>query len=145
MKKVHSLLLLFMLCFVLSASGATEQKLIINGETVNKVVASITFEGNNAVLTFSDKEKMTVDMSAVVLIFGESTPSGIYQLKQAVSNQLSFQGLSAGTPVVVYDAAGHIAMQSVVSDENGTLSVKGLKSGLYLLKANNRVVKFVKR
>lgn len=145
MRKFYSLLMLCLLCLGLHATGTADPQLIINGEAVNKVVASITFDGDKAVLTFSDQEKMTVDMSTVVIIFGETTPSGIYQLKKSVTEKLSFQGLTAGTKVVVYDAAGHEVMQSVMTEENGVLSVKGLKTGLYLLKANNRVVKFVKR
>lgn len=145
MRKFYSLILLCVFCLSLHATGTTDQQLIINGEVVNKVVTSITFNGDKAVLTFSDQEKMTVDMSTVVIIFGETTPSGIYDLKKPVTNHLNFKGLTAGTQVVVYDAAGHEVMQSVINEENGVLSVKGLKPGLFLLKADHKVVKFVKR
>ena len=123
---------------------AATQALIINGEPVEKVVMKITFNGDLAVLTFSDATEISEDMGNVILRFS-SSPTSIkdittFQMNKAVDGELNIEGLSAGTQVVIFDASGKQLMATMASKIN----VSSLKTGVYVLKAGNQIVKFVK-
>ena len=124
--------------------AATTQALVINGETVEKVVTKITFNGDLAVLTFSDATEISEDMGNVILRFS-SSPTSIkditaFQMKKAVDGELNIEGLPAGTQVVIFDASGKQLMATMAS----RINVSSLKPGVYVLKAGNQIVKFVK-
>ena len=123
---------------------AATQALIINGETVEKVVTKITFNGDLAILTFSDATEISEDMGNVILRFS-SSPTSIkditaFQMKKAVDGELNIEGLPAGTQVVIFDASGKQLMATMAS----RINVSSLKPGVYVLKAGNQIVKFVK-
>ncbi len=124
--------------------AATTQALVINGETIEKVVTKITFNGDLAVLTFSDATEISEDMGNVILRFS-SSPTSIkditaFQMKKAVDGELNIEGLPAGTQVVIFDASGKQLMATMAS----RINVSSLKPGVYVLKAGNQIVKFVK-
>ena len=144
---MKKLLFLFSAALLMLASPikAATQALIINGEPVEKVVMKITFNGDLAVLTFSDATEISEDMGNVILRFS-SSPTSIkdittFQMNKAVDGELNIEGLSAGTQVVIFDASGKQLMATMASKIN----VSSLKSGVYVLKAGNQVVKFVKQ
>lgn len=124
--------------------AATTQALVINGEIVEKVVTKITFNGDLAILTFSDATEISEDMSNVILRFS-SSPTSIkditaFQMNKAVDGELNIEGLPAGTQVVIFDASGKQLMATMDS----RINVSSLKPGVYVLKAGNQIVKFVK-
>ena len=123
----------------------TTQTLIINGEVVEKIVTKITFEGDNAVLTFSDETNISEDMGNVILRFS-SSPTSIknveaFQLNNVVGDNLDINGLAEGTKVVIYDTSG----KDVITTNGSNINVSSLKPGMYILKAGNQVVKFIKK
>lgn len=125
--------------------AVTTQTLIINGEPVEKVVTKITFNGDLAVLTFSDATEISEDMGNVILRFS-SSPTSIknveaFQLNNVVGDNLDINGLAEGTKVVIYDASG----KDVITTNGSNINVSGLKPGMYILKAGNQIVKFVKQ
>lgn len=122
----------------------TTQTLIINGEPVEKVVTKITFNGDLAVLTFSDATEISEDMGNVILRFS-SSPTSIknveaFQLNNVVGDNLDINGLAEGTKVVIYDTSG----KDVITTNGSNINVSSLKPGVYVLKAGNQIVKFVK-
>jgi hypothetical protein len=144
---MKKLLFLFSAALLMLASpikAATTQALVINGETIEKVVTKITFNGDLAVLTFSDATEISEDMGNVILRFS-SSPTSIkditaFQMKKAVDGELNIEGLPAGTQVVIFDASGKQLMATMAS----RINVSSLKPGVYVLKAGNQIVKFVK-
>lgn len=145
MKKYLLFAVGLLLCLGISAAHV-RQELTINGEAVEKAVTRITFEGDNIVLHFSDNEQQTVDMDvAVVLSFLPDTETSIYSLKNAVGNRLDIKGLEPGTQVVLYDATGRIILTATAEKASTQLSTRSLKSGIYVIKAGNKIVKFLKR
>ena len=141
---------LFVMCLLgvmlsIGLHAENKQQLIINGETVAKVVAKMTFEGDNVILHFSDDTQLTAAMSSVVLSFDWSGETAIYVLKNAAGNVLDIEGLAPGTVVTLYDAAGHCIMTTTADKVSTQLSTQSLSSGVYLLKADKQVVKFVKK
>ena len=145
MKKILFLISAFMMMMASPIKADTTQTLIINGEVVEKIVTKITFEGDNAVLTFSDETNISEDMGNVILRFS-SSPTSIknveaFQLNNVVGDNLDINGLAEGTKVVIYDASG----KDVITTNGSNINVSGLRSGMYILKAGNQIVKFVKQ
>lgn len=145
---MKKLLFLFSAALLMLASpikAETTQTLIINGEVVEKIVTKITFDGDNAVLTFSDTSVRTEDMGNVVLRF-TSSPTSIknveaFQLNNVVGDNLDINGLAEGAKVVIYDTSG----KDVITTNGSNINVSSLKPGMYILKAGNQVVKFIKK
>ena len=145
MKKILFLISAFMMMMPSPIKADTTQTLIINGEVVEKIVTKITFEGDNAVLTFSDETNITEDMGNVILRFS-SSPTSIknveaFQLNNVVGGNLDINGLAAGAKVVIYDTSG----KDVITTNGSNINVSGLRPGMYILKAGNQIVKFVKQ
>lgn len=140
MKKLLVCLTTLMCCLFVNAA----QKLTINGEIVEKAVYSMTFDGDNVILTFSDQTSQTVDMSNVVITFDAAT-TDIYSLKMPVGSKLDIDGLSANSEISIYNAAGKMVLKTKAERTSQNLSTEGLKSGVYILKAGNKIVKFVKK
>ena len=62
-----------------------------------------------------------------------------------VDGQLNLAGLAAGTPVAVYDISGKKVAVTRAQAEATQLNIDNLNGGVYILKAGNQIVKFVKR
>jgi nitrogen fixation protein FixH len=144
MKKIFNLLVSLLLLGTTLANAENVQSLIINGETVAKTVAKITFDGDNVVLYFSDTTQQSADMGGVVITFADPTAIQsltAFQLKGIVNGQLNLQNVREGATINVYDAAG----RQVVSTRQSQIDLSRQKAGVYVLKVDNHVVKFVKR
>jgi len=144
MKKIFTLLVSFFFLGTTIASAENVQSLIINGETVAKTVTKITFDGDNVVLYFSDTTQQSADMGGVVITFADPTAIQsltAFQLKGIVNGQLNLQNVREGATINVYDAAG----RQVVSTRQSQIDLSRQKAGVYVLKVDNHVVKFVKR
>lgn len=143
MKKL-SLIAIACLLMGLSAQAEKKQTLTINGQTIEKVATRITIEGDNVIVTFGDQTTQTADMEQVKLSFAPvSTAIGI--IKEHVADVLNINGLEPGTEVEIYDAQGKKVMTALADDVRAILNTRSLKGGIYLLKANRQVVKFIKR
>ena len=63
-----------------------KQTVTINGQSVDKTVTEITFNGDNLTLTYSDGTSEESDMSFVKLAFSYDTnPTGINQVEAVIS------------------------------------------------------------
>ena len=120
-----------LLASVLAVMAASSQELTINGQMVEKTVARITFDGDNAVLTFSDNTLQSVDMESVVITFDLSLPN-------AISLTDITDLLTSGTQVTIFDASG----KKVLSTFDPSSSIYNLPKGVYVMKAGNGNVKF---
>ena len=125
------------------ADDAPRQTLTINGETVEKAVATITFDGDNVVLHFSDGSEQTADMESVQLAIVPGS-DGIGLIKMPVSDRLNIEGLAPGTLVTIYDASGRIVLNATAAEAHTQLQVGQLGRGVYMMKAGNQIVKFYK-
>lgn len=139
MKKIL-LATLLLICMSVNA----KQTLTINGTEVDKTVVTMTFSGDDVILTFSDETDQTVDMSSVVISFSSST-SIAYTLKTPVGSELNIEGLTEGSEFEIYDATGKMLINAKANGTSANVSIDSLRSGVYILKAGNQVVKFVKR
>jgi methionine-rich copper-binding protein CopC len=145
MKKLKLIIMLCLLTFVMSAQAGNVQTLTINGEKVEKLVTRITFEGDEAVLTFSDQTMQKSDMESVKLSFTPEDLTAIGFIKNAVNKSFSIEGLEPGTEILIYNAEGKLVIKGCASENLTVLKTASLKKGVYLMKAGRQVVKFVKR
>ncbi len=115
-----NLMLLTGLLLSLNVMADNKQTLTIDGAAVDKVVTQITFDGDNAVLTYSDASTQTADMSLVSLSF-EYDATGIATVETA-------EKTVAGK---VYNLNGQLV---------GT-STSGLSKGVYIVNGKKMIIK----
>ena len=109
--------------------------------------SQITFSGDNVVLHFDGTEE-TYPMDDVQIDFTSGAGIGnisTFKLNTFVDGQLNIAGLAAGTQVAVYDVSGKKLAQAQAEGGSTLVNVDNLNSGVYILKAGNQIVKFVKR
>lgn len=143
---MKKLLMGFVALMLLSVSTvkADDQRLIINGETVEKTVARITFEGDLVVLHFTDSSERKEDMNTVKIAFTNATSITdltTYNMRGVVDGKLYLEGLAQGAEVLIFDATG----KQLKRTTSNVIDVTNLKTGVYVLKADKQVVKFMKR
>ncbi len=147
MRKIFIAATMFMLALCGTARADAGQTLTINGQIVEKVVSQITFSGNNVVLHFDGSEE-TYPMDDVQIDFSETTGiNGVstFKINGVIDGNLNIGGLADGTPVAVYDISGKKVAAAKANGESTYINMEGVNGGVYILKAGNQVVKFVKR
>lgn len=129
------------------ANADVVQTLTINGQKVEKVVSQLTFSGDNVVLHFADSEE-SYALEDVVIDFSGTTSIdkvSAFKLNGFVDGNLDISGLSAGTVVSIFDVSGKKLASVKTSSGSAHIDLGGLNAGVYILKAGNQIVKFVKR
>lgn len=147
MKKIVTLLLSLFLT-VGTAFADNSQVVIINGQEVEKFATKITFSGDNAIVTFSDGTTDTADMSNVVIYLNVSTDISkvqTFNYNGIIGDELRLSNIAEGTAVTIYDATGKVLQQVKATDTTLSLNTASLKNGVYVLKAGNQIVKFLKK
>ena len=146
-KTLHIFLIL--LLFATSAFADTSQTITINGETVEQVATKLTFNGDKVVITYASGDTSgEIDMESVVIKFSESSgidAIGTYQYNGIVDGVLNLGNIIDGTPIVVYSTSGSVVASVKSAGNNTQIDINGQPSGIYILKAGNQVVKFMKR
>lgn len=121
----------------------------VNGSQVEKTLTRMTFSGDRVILHFSDgSASRTEDMATVTVSL--SAVTGIDRVKtfagrQLLDNELFLEGIAAGDRVTLYDVSGRMRMQTTAASETVRLSLAGLKTGVYIVKAGNNIIKFQKK
>jgi len=147
MKKIVTLLLSLFLT-VGTAFADNSQVVEINGQEVQKVATKITFSGDNATVSFSDGSSQTADMAQVVIYLNVTTDIRkveTFSFNGLIGDELRLSNIAEGTAVTIYDATGKVLQQVKATDTTLSLNTASLKSGVYVLKAGNQIVKFLKK
>lgn len=132
----------------MAAVAIAGQTITINGQTVEKEATELTFSGDNVVLHFSDGSTQSADMSTVSISFDPTTgidEISTFTLKGATEGVLNISGLKPGMKLQVYDASGRMVANSKSVAESTVVDLSNMKGGVYILRAGNNVIKFVKR
>lgn len=79
MKK--SILSVALMAMSMGAMADATQTVTISGTSVDKQVASLSFDGDNVVITFSEGDTQTVDMEELSILLTYSENSGIVQIE----------------------------------------------------------------
>ena len=146
-KTLHIFLIL--LLFATSAFADTSQTITINGEIVEQVATKLTFNGDKVIITYASGDTSgEIDMESVIIKFSESTgidAIGTYQYNGIVDGVINVGNIADGTPIVVYNTSGSVVASVKSAGSNTQIDINGQSSGIYILKAGNQVVKFMKR
>ncbi len=124
--KTMRILCLALLSCCLQAMADNKPKLTINGTTVDGHLTRIMFEGDNALLEFSDADLMEVDMASVMVNFeyeADPIPTGVEDIQELKIKKLKNQ---------VYDLQGRLV--SSKSEER-------MKKGIYIQNGKKIIVK----
>lgn len=149
-----AIICLLSLFFVALCSWAdNKQTVTINGETVEKAVARITFNGDLVNLSFDDGTVMeSIDMGNLVITFSKATGDDtaidllqVFSYSKLVGNQLIVGNIQEKAPIAIYDANGMCCLTTVASSSSQNIDISNLKGGAYILRVDKQVIKFVKR
>jgi len=114
-------------------------------------VQKVVFASN----TMTVKMKAGADATNITCIkFTESTATGVKNVKpessisvfpNPVTDMLSVKGVKKDAIIYLYNMNGAL-LQTVTSQENATnINVSSLQQGIYLLRINNMIIKFIKK
>lgn len=126
-------------------SGETQTYVLLDEEP------TIGFAGDSIVITaksaearyaMADVDFFNYDANAVTAIDGVSGQNGMTRS----GNSLVFNGLPAGSPVLVYAMGGQLSIKAK-ADEQGhaEVSLSSLPAGVYIVRAHNVSAKITKR
>lgn len=110
-----------MLGMALTANADNTQVVKIGGQTVQQTLTTITFSGDNLILTYADGTTQTVDMEDVSIAF--TFADAMKALDAATSKD---------APVEFFDMSGRQLR-------------KAPQKGAYLMKKDNKVVKLINK
>lgn len=142
-------LAMWLFASVLNVFGGNEQTVTVNGEVLTgKTVNTMTFNGSDVTLVFTDNTTKTCDMELVRVFFGTNT--GINDISVAskyifVGGELVVDGISAGTTVSIFDMGGKMVASKKSDGNIVRISIDGLQSGVYVMSAGSTIVKFIKK
>lgn len=88
-------------------------------------------------------------MESVAIAFDNAT-TGIDQVKAfnlagTTDGNIHLSGVQCGERIEIFDASGKKVAQTKASSDTASLDITNMKSGVYVLRAGNTVIKFVKR
>ncbi len=144
-KIIATTALLMSLCGFAYADAT--QTLTINGENVTRTVSQFTFDGNNVVVHFSDSNE-SYPLDNVVLEFNQTTGIGqisVFKMNTLADGSLDISGLSEKTHLNIFDSTGKEVSSQLANGSSVHLDISGLASGIYILKANDNIIKFIKK
>ncbi|MDE5829717.1 MAG: hypothetical protein K2H48_07010 [Duncaniella sp.] len=141
------------LALLMMAAGTTtamaDAALTVNGQRVEKSVTNITFDGDNVKVYYADNTMTHHDMAEVAFSFASSSGIGAVSafgsLAVKVDNQLEVSGVAPGCRLQVFDVRGRAVAGATAEATDCTVEISHLEGGVYILKAGNEIVKFVKR
>lgn len=146
-KTLH--LILMLVLFTIPAMADVEQTITINGEVVEQVATKLTFNGDKVIITYASGETSgEIDMESVVIKFSAVTginAIGTYQYNGIVDGVLNVGNIADGTPIVVYSTSGSVVASVKSVGSSTQIDINGQPSGIYILRAGNQIVKFMKR
>lgn len=152
MKKTVTILLLLLSCLPAAAQQMLIEKHDNNHEIVNLVnLKEITFTDNMVNVEQKDGTRSCNAMSAISSIsFGDYT--AVEQIRPASGELASYVSMDeiainceSGVQVTIYNVMGTQILSTRLNTAYGKVSIADLPKGIYIVKANERTAKIVKR
>lgn len=116
-----------------------------------KNLKQITFNGTNVNIEQTDGTLSSASMGSISRIyFGdftdiEPTIARAESIIAYISGNTIAVNCKAGTTVTVYNMLGRQLLAERIGTEGGEINIAGLPQGIYILKADEKTAKFVKR
>lgn len=149
MKKI--VMTVCLLCsMALGAWADATQTITVNGTAVTgKTVRSISFEGDNAIVLYSDNSSETSPIEQVKISFAYSATGikhvTVFNYNGIVGGQLHLSGLKDGAAIQVLDTAGKVQVKARTSEGETVVDVNHLQRGVYMVRVGEQVIKFMKK
>ena len=150
-------LIIFFTFTLLTIPAMSQSQITIekaNGDTQTMLWESfrkITFDGEKVNILSNKGENISSPMADIMRITttlvetGIETPAENCGLLNFLSSDEIAVNCQAGELVCVYSLSGSIVLSQRLFNDNGCINVAHLPKGVYLLQANGRTVKFLKR
>ena len=149
--------LIFIISFLAFAGAATAQHLVLEADGYeNKVFAlenlkQITFNGTTVNIEQTDGTTSSASMGSIERIYF-SDLSSIADMPAQSGNlveYISFDEIAinseAGSTVAIYSLTGAQLLSRRIDTQGEAISIAGLPQGIYIVKANGRTTKIIKR
>ena len=151
MKKLYTLLLLF----ILTMPAMSQQMLVEksgNTETIEfSNLDKITFNGTTVNIKQSNGTTSQVTMGEIdrITFSNYTNIDNLESCTNALFNYISSDEIAvnccAGEIIRIYDVIGSQIICVRQNADNATISIAQLPKGIYIIKANDRTAKFIKR
>ena len=152
MKKI-----LFIISFISIAATATAQYLIIEKPGYENEVLQfddlkqITFSGTIVNIEQNDGKISNASMGDIsrIYISDNSSIADIEQQEGNLVEYLSFDEIAinadAGSMATIYNLTGALIMRKQINSQGEPISIATLPKGIYIVKANEKTTKIIKR
>ncbi|MBO7240418.1 MAG: T9SS type A sorting domain-containing protein [Bacteroidaceae bacterium] len=152
MKKI-----LFIISFISVAATATAQYLIIEKPGYENEVLQfedlkqITFSGTTVNIEQNDGKISNASMGDIsrIYISDNSSIADIEQQEGNLVEYLSFDEIAinadAGSMATIYNLTGALIMRKQINSQGEPISIATLPKGIYIVKANEKTTKIIKR
>lgn len=149
--------LLFLIPFLAITSTAKAQWLVVEKEASEPVSMSltelkqITFSGKTVNVERTDGTKYSDTMGNISRIYIEQKQSidNVGELGDNLVEYLSFDEIAinseAGSMVAVYNLTGAQMLTRRIATQGEPISIASLPQGIYIVKANEKTTKIIKR
>ena len=148
--------LLFILSLIAFAGTATAQHMVVETAGGNEVftldnLKQITFNGITVNIEQTDGTKSSASMGNIKRIYFDdmSSIADINAQGGDLVEYLSHDDIAinseAGSMVTVYSLTGAQLLTRRIDTQGETISIAGLPQGIYIVKANGRTTKIIKR
>ena len=149
--------LLFIISFISLATAATAQHIVVKTvESEDKVftlehLKQITFDGTTVNIEQTDGTKSSASMGDIERIYFSdlSSIADINSQDDKLVDYISSDEISinseAGSMVVIYSLTGTQLLTRRINALGEKISIASLPQGIYIVKANERTTKIVKR
>ena len=148
--------LLFIISFIAIAGTATAQHMVVETAGGNEVftldnLKQITFNGTTVNIEQTDGTKSSASMGNIKRIYFDDM-SSIADMPAQSGNlveYISFDEIAinseAGSTVAIYSLTGARLLTRRIDTQGEAVSITGLPQGIYIVKANGRTTKIIKR
>ena len=149
--------LLLIISLITIAGTATAQHMVVEkAGSGNEIIAldnlrQITFDGTTVNIEQNDGARSNATMGDISRIYFSDLSSihGIMQQSDRLVEYLSADEVainaSAGSTVSIYSLTGAQLLTTRLGAQGGTISIANLPQGVYIVKANERTAKIIKR
>ena len=149
--------LIFIISFLAFAGAATAQHLVLEADGYeNKVFAlenlkQITFNGTTVNIEQTDGTKSSAEMGNISRMYFDDL-SSIADINSNGENLVEYLSgdeiainSEAGSTVAVYNLTGVQLLIKRIDSQGEAISIAGLPQGIYIVKANEKTTKIIKR
>lgn len=149
--------LLLIISLITIAGTATAQYMVVEkAGSGNEIIAldnlrQITFDGTTVNIEQNDGARSNATMGDISRIYFSDLSSihGTLQQSDRLVEYLSADEVainaSAGSTVSIYSLTGAQLLTTRLGAQGGTISIANLPQGVYIVKANERTAKIIKR